>query len=222
MPNPHLVLVRHGQSLWNKKNLFTGWTDIDLSDQGVREARNTGSLLKKKGLSFNCAYTSFLKRAIRTLWILLEEMDLMWIPVTKSWKLNERHYGTLQGMNKKKAVEKYGETQVKEWRRGFLNAPPEIPNRETKDSRYGNQIIPGSESLKTTQARVLSLWKSDILPQIKQGKSVLISAHGNSLRALIKHLEEISNEAISGINIKTGEPVIYQMNCQGTIEIKVK
>ena len=222
MPNPHLVLVRHGQSLWNKKNLFTGWRDIDLSEEGMKEALETGALLKKKGISFDRAYTSVLKRAIRTLWLLLEEMDLMWIPVTKSWRLNERHYGTLQSMDKKKAAEKYGKGQVMEWRRGFSTAPPEIYNRGTKDPRYGDMAIPGSESLKTTQQRVLHLWERDILPQIKRGQSVLISAHGNSLRALMKHLEGISDEGIYHVNIKTGEPVIYKMNLQGTIDSKIK
>lgn len=218
---PHLVLVRHGQSLWNKKNLFTGWKDIDLSEQGKKEALETGALLKKKGISFDCAYTSVLKRAIRTLWLMLEEMDSMWIPVTKSWELNERHYGALHGMDKKKAVEKYGEVQVMKWRRGFLTAPPPAESKKIKDTRYGDMTIPRSESLKTTQKRVLSLWERDILLQIKKGRSVLISAHGNSLRALMKHLEEISDKDIYHVNIKTGEPVIYRMNLKGIVDSKI-
>lgn len=222
MSGSHLVLVRHGQSLWNEKNLFTGWKDIDLSVQGIEQARKAGALLKKKGLFFDHAYTSVLKRAIRTLWLLLEEMDLMGIPVTKSWKLNERHYGALQGMNKQEAMEKYGEAQVMEWRRGFLNAPPPIiPHQnEIKNVLHARLPVSGSESLKDTQMRVLSFWNECILPQVKQNQSILISAHGNSLRALIKHLENISDEDIFHLNIKTGEPVIYQMNPDGSVDNK--
>ena len=219
MSSSHLVLVRHGQSLWNEKNLFTGWKDIDLSETGIHQARETGALLKKKDLHFDCAYTSVLKRAIRTLWLLLEEMDLMWIPVVKSWKLNERHYGALQGVNKKEVIEKFGEEQVMQWRRSFFNAPPEALQEKINSlSAYASINIPGSESLKVTQARVLSFWKGDILPQIQQGRSVLISAHGNSLRALIKYLEDISDEDIFHLNIKTGQPIIYQMNSQGRVD----
>ena len=222
MSSSHLVLVRHGQSLWNKKNLFTGWQDVGLSETGIRQARETGAFLKGKGLHFDCAYTSFLKRAIHTLWLLLEEMDLMWIPVVKSWKLNERHYGALQGVDKKEAIEKFGEDQVMQWRRSFLSAPPEAPQEKINSlSAYASISIPGSESLKVTQARVLSFWKGDILPQIQQGRSVLISAHGNSLRALIKYLEDISDEDIFHLNIKTGQPVIYQMNSQGRVDCRL-
>lgn len=222
MPASYLVLVRHGQSLWNEKNLFTGWEDIDLSVKGREQARETGALLKKRGLSFDCAYTSVLKRAIRTLWLLLDEMDLMWIPVTKSWKLNERYYGALQGMNKKEAMQKYGEAQVMEWRRGFSSAPPPaIPHKkEMKTILRARLPASGSESLKDTQLRVLSFWNECILPQIKQNQSVLISAHGNSLRALIKHLEGISDKDIFHLNIKTGEPVIYRMDSDGALNGK--
>lgn len=222
MPVSHLVLVRHGQSLWNEKNLFTGWQDIDLSVKGIEQARETGTLLKKRGLLFDCAYTSVLKRAIRTLWLLLEEMDLMWIPVTKSWKLNERYYGALQGMNKKEAMQKYGETQVMKWRRGFSSAPPPaIPyQKEMKNVLRARLPVSGSEALKDTQIRVLSFWNGCILPQIKQNQSVLISAHGNSLRALIKYLEGISDKDIFHLNIKTGEPVIYRMNPDGSVDRK--
>lgn len=222
MPASHLVLVRHGQSLWNEKNLFTGWEDIDLSPKGREQARETGAELKKRGLSFDCAYTSVLKRAIRTLWLLLEEMDLMWIPVTKSWKLNERYYGALQGMNKKEAMQKYGEAQVMEWRRGFTSSPPPaIPyKKEMKNMLRARLPASGSESLKDTQVRALSFWNECIVPQIKQNQSVLVSAHGNSLRALIKHLEGISDKDIFHLNIKTGEPVIYRMNPDGTVNGK--
>lgn len=213
-----LVLIRHGQSEWNKENRFTGWKDIDLSEQGREEARAAGRLLKAEGYVFDGAYTSVLKRAIRTLWIILDEMDLMWIPETKSWLLNERHYGALQGLNKMELAAQYGEEQVLIWRRSF-DIPPE-PLLETderwlgKDPRYCN-IEPGKfpkvECLKDTVARVVPYYQSEIMPKINNGKRILIAAHGNSLRALVKYLDNISDEDIVHRNIPTGIPLVYEL-----------
>ena len=212
----NLVLIRHGQSQWNQKNLFTGWTDIDLSEQGIQEAKKAGQSLKEKGFHFDCAYTSVLKRAIRTLWLVLDEMDLMWIPVTKTWYLNERHYGDLQGKNKKEVAKQYGEEQVKQWRRGFTTKPPDVTEQTLSQKIYKNIKTTG-ESLKETQDRLIPYWKENILTQLKQEKSVLIVAHGNSLRALIKQIENLSNEEIPSLDIPTGQPIYYSMNSEGKI-----
>ena len=217
MSKIHLVLIRHGQSQWNQENLFTGWTDIDLSQKGREEAQRAGLLLKKKGLTFDCAYTSVLKRAIRTLWIILDEMDLMWIPVIKTWRLNERHYGALQGKNKKHIIEQYGEEQVKKWRRDFITKPPEIREQTLHPKIYKNLTPPRGESLKDTQQRLLPFWKQTIQPMVQEKKSILISAHGNSLRALMKYLENIPDDEISSLDIPTGQPIIYSLNLKGLI-----
>ncbi|MGG7163304.1 2,3-diphosphoglycerate-dependent phosphoglycerate mutase [Clostridium ihumii] len=214
-----LVLVRHGQSLWNMQNKFTGWTDVDLSEKGLIEARKAGAVLKQNGFTFDIAYTSYLKRSIRTLWIILHEMDLMWIPVHKSWRLNERHYGALQGLNKDETIEKYGEEQVQKWRRFVDVNPPEL----TKDDpRYaGNELryshlsedeIPLTENLGDTEKRVLEEWNNEIAPQIKAGKNVIISAHGNTLRALVRYLDDMSSDGIANLNIPTGTPLIYELD----------
>lgn len=212
-----LVLVRHGESLWNKENRFTGWTDIDLTSKGIHDAKQAALLLKKKKLSFDLAYTSVLKRAIRTLWVVLDEMDLLWIPVEKSWRLNERHYGALQGMNKMEMVEKHGEKQVQLWRRSYDVKPPELkkadPRYPGKDPRYkGIVMVPVGESLKDTVERFLPYWKKNIEPKIRTGKRVIIVAHGNSLRALVKHLDGISDSDITGVNIPTGIPLVYELD----------
>ena len=204
-----LALVRHGQSLWNQKNLFTGWTDIDLSRKGREEARLAGRFLKEQGLVFDFAYSSVLKRAIRTLWIILDEMDLMWIPVTKTWRLNERHYGALQGRDKNQMREKYGEEQVQKWRRDWTLKPPAIRKRTLNPKIYKDLTPPTGESLKDTQERLLPFWKQTVDPVIRNKKSVLISAHGNSLRALIKHIENISDDETASLNVSTGQPLIY-------------
>ncbi len=212
-----LVLCRHGQSDWNLKNLFTGWTDVDLTEKGIAEARDAGTLLKEQGFRFDVAYTSVLKRAIRTLWLMLDEMDLMWIPVIRDWRLNERHYGALQGLNKAETAAKYGDEQVHIWRRSYDVPPPPIePDDErhpSHDPRYaGIDNLPGSESLKLTLERVLPCWDECIAPDLKAGKDVLIAAHGNSLRALVKMLDEISDEDIPGFNIPTGIPLSYVLD----------
>lgn len=214
-----LVLIRHGESLWNLENKFTGWTDVDLSENGLVEARKAGAILKENGYTFDIAYTSVLKRAIRTLAIILHEMDLMWIPVNKSWKLNERHYGALQGLNKKETAERYGEEQVHKWRRYVDIRPPELTK---DDSRYpGNEIkykgliekeLPLTENLVDTEKRVLDEWNEEIAPAIKAGKKVIISAHGNTLRALVKYLDDISSDEISNLNIPTGTPLVYELD----------
>ncbi len=212
-----LVLCRHGQSIWNLENLFTGWTDVDLTEKGIAEARDAGTLLKEQGFRFDVAYTSVLKRAIRTLWLMLDEMDLMWIPVIRDWRLNERHYGALQGLNKAETAAKYGDEQVHIWRRSYDVPPPPIePDDErhpSHDPRYaGIDNLPGSESLKLTLERVLPCWDECIAPDLKAGKDVLIAAHGNSLRALVKMLDEISDEDIPGFNIPTGIPLSYVLD----------
>ena len=218
MPKIHLALVRHGQSLWNEQGRFTGWTDIDLSRKGGEEARQAGRLLKKKGVDFDFAFCSVLKRSIRTLWIILDEMDLMWIPVTKSRLLNERHYGALQGQKKEKVIERYGKEQVQEWRRGFSEKPPKGRPGRLNPKIYGDlKTAPEGESLKDTLNRLTPLWEQSALPLIRRNKSILISAHGNSLRALTKRLETISDSAISSLNIPTGQPVLYTLNSTGRI-----
>jgi len=214
-----LILLRHGESTWNRENLFTGWTDVDLSEKGVQEAKEAGQLLKKDGYVFDIAFTSVLKRAIRTLWIVMDEMDLMWIPVIRDWRLNERHYGALQGLNKAEMAEKFGEEQVKIWRRSYDIRPPALeeidPRNPAKDPRYGQlkkEQIPLTECLKDTVERFLPCWHQVIAPTIGSGKRVIIAAHGNSLRALVKYLDKIPDEVIPGLNIPTGVPLVYELD----------
>lgn len=214
-----LVLLRHGQSTWNLENRFTGWTDVDLSEVGITEAHQAGKLLKAEGYNFDLALTSVLKRAIRTLWIVQDEMDLMWIPVEKSWKLNERHYGDLQGLNKAEMAEKYGQEQVHIWRRSYNVLPPPMskddPRHSRFDPRYANldpALIPDCESLELTLKRVLPYWHETIVPYLTAGRKILIAAHGNSLRAMVKHLDHISDEDIPELNIPTGIPLVYELN----------
>lgn len=211
------MLVRHGQSDWNLENLFTGWTDVDLTEKGVQEARDAGRLLAGLDYDFDIAYTSVLKRAIRTLWIMLDEMDRMWIPVIRDWRLNERHYGALQGLNKAETAAKYGEEQVHVWRRSYATPPPALEPDDDRhpshDPRYaGIANLPATESLATTLERVKPCWEERIAPDLRKGKNVLISAHGNSLRALVKMLDEISEEEITGFNIPTGIPLAYELD----------
>ena len=219
MENIKVVLLRHGESTWNKENRFTGWTDVDLSEKGVKEAHEAGKTLKKEGYSFDLAYTSVLKRAIRTLWIALDEMDLMWIPVYRSWRLNERHYGALQGLNKSETAAKFGDDQVLIWRRSYDTPPPVLEKTDKRypglDPIYKNldeKDIPLTECLKDTVERFLPYWHQTIAPTIKSGKKVLIAAHGNSLRALVKYLDNVSDEAIVKLNIPTGIPLVYELN----------
>ncbi len=211
-----IVFLRHGESTWNRENRFTGWTDVDLSAAGVEEARAAGRLLRAEGYAFDLAHTSVLKRAIRTLWLALEEMDCCWLPVEKSWRLNERHYGDLQGLNKAEMAAKFGEAQVLAWRRSYDTPPPALktgdPRYEGKDPRYAGAQVPLSECLKDTVARVLPYWNGSIAPQVRAGKRVLIAAHGNSLRALIKHLDNMSDQDIVGLNIPTGTPLVYELD----------
>ncbi|MGI9309215.1 MAG: 2,3-diphosphoglycerate-dependent phosphoglycerate mutase [Gammaproteobacteria bacterium] len=212
-----LVLCRHGQSTWNLENLFTGWTDVDLTDQGLDEARRAGQQLRDLGINFDIAYTSLLKRAIRTLWIMLDEMDLMWIPVERSWRLNERHYGALQGLNKAETTAKHGEEQVHIWRRSYDLPPPPLEDDDERhphfDPRYRDAVnLPGTESLKDTLERVLPYWEEEIVPRLKNDEDVLIAAHGNSLRALVKMLDDVSAEDITGFNIPTGVPLLYELD----------
>jgi 2,3-bisphosphoglycerate-dependent phosphoglycerate mutase len=214
-----LVLVRHGESAWNKENRFTGWTDVDLSEQGVQEAREGGRVLKAEGYTFDLAHTSVLKRAIRTLWLVLDEMDLMWIPVTRDWRLNERHYGALQGLNKSETAAKFGEDQVKIWRRSYDVPPPVLektdPRYPGNDPRYAGlsaKELPLTECLKDTVARVLPWWHECLAPQIRAGKRVLVAAHGNSLRALVKYLDNVSEDAIVNLNIPTAMPLVYELD----------
>jgi 2,3-bisphosphoglycerate-dependent phosphoglycerate mutase len=220
-----LVLLRHGESEWNKLNLFTGWRDVRLTEQGKGEAAEAGRLMREAGLSFDLAFTSLLSRAIQTLWLSLEAMDLMWIPVTKEWRLNERHYGALQGLNKAEAVEKFGAAQVKEWRRGYATPPPAVSKDSAdypgNDPRYAGvhpRDLPCSESLKDVLARVLPYWNATIVPRLAAGERVLIVAHGNSLRALMKHLENIGDEAVANLNLPTGIPRAYRLdsNCKAS------
>ncbi len=214
-----LVLLRHGESVWNKENLFTGWTDVDLSERGIAEAEEAGRLLREGGYEFDLAFTSVLKRAIRTLWITLTEIDQMWIDVYRSWRLNERHYGALQGLNKAETAEKYGEEQVKLWRRSYDVPPPELDESDERypghDRRYRlltPEELPKTESLKLTIDRFLPYWFDAIVPHIKEGKRVIIAAHGNSLRGLVKHLDKMSDEKIVGLNIPTGVPLVYELD----------
>jgi len=213
-----LVLLRHGESDWNKENRFTGWTDVDLSDKGRQEAHEAGVVLKAGGYTFDVAYTSVLKRAIRTLWMTLDELDLMWIPVHRSWRLNERHYGALQGLNKSETAAKFGEDQVKIWRRSYDIPPPALTPDDERypgpDPRYKDltaQELPLTECLKDTVHRFLPYWHETIAPAVREGRRVLIAAHGNSLRALVKYLDDVSEEAIVGLNIPTGMPLVYEL-----------
>ena len=213
-----LVLLRHGESTWNKENRFTGWTDVDLTRKGVAEARNAGRLLRENGFVFDFAHTSVLKRAIRTLWITLDEMDLMWTPINLSWRLNERHYGALQGLNKSETAAKYGDDQVLIWRRSYDVRPPELtlnddryPGLDLRYRKLAKQDIPFTECLQDTVARFLPYWKENIVPQIQAGGRIIIAAHGNSLRALVKHLDEISDQDILNCNIPTGVPLVYEL-----------
>ncbi|MCP5089662.1 MAG: 2,3-diphosphoglycerate-dependent phosphoglycerate mutase [Gammaproteobacteria bacterium] len=212
-----LVLCRHGQSDWNLKNLFTGWKDVDLTEKGIQEGIDAGRLLSELGYDFDIAYTSVLKRAIRTLWYMLDEMDLMWIPVVRDWRLNERHYGALQGLNKAETAAKYGDDQVHIWRRSYDIPPPPLDADDERhpsfDPRYkGIDKLPGAESLLLTLERVMPCWNDVIAPDLMAGKNVLIAAHGNSLRALVKMLDEVSDEDITGFNIPTGIPIAYELD----------
>ena len=213
-----LVLIRHGESQWNQENRFTGWVDVDLSEKGLGEARKAGQALKQEGYVFDVAYTSVLKRAIRTLWTVLDSMDLMWIPVQRSWRLNERHYGALAGLNKAETAAKHGEEQVKIWRRSFDIPPPALDANDERhpafDPRYSGldpRVLPATESLKTTIDRVLPFWHDTIVPSIRAGKRVVIAAHGNSLRALVKYLDDLSDEEIVALNIPTAVPLVYEL-----------
>jgi 2,3-bisphosphoglycerate-dependent phosphoglycerate mutase len=216
-----LVLLRHGESTWNKENRFTGWTDVDLSERGREEAVEAGRLLKAEGFEFDLAHTSLLKRAIRTLWLALSEMDMMWIPERRSWRLNERHYGALQGLNKAETAARHGEAQVKIWRRSYDVPPPPLspddPQHPSRDRRYADlspEETPLTESLKDTVGRFLPYWHSSIAPDIRAGKRLLIAAHGNSLRALVKYLDHISDADIVELNIPTGIPLVYELDEQ--------
>ena len=217
-----LVLVRHGQSLWNKENRFTGWVDVDLSEQGLGEAHSAGALLREQGFDFDMVHTSMLKRAIRTMWCILDELDRMWLPVERSWRLNERHYGALQGLNKSETVEKHGEEQVLIWRRSYATPPPAMstddPGWPGNDRRYDavpRELMPCCEALKHTVDRSLPYWEDVIRPQLMDGQRVLVVAHGNSLRALIKHFDGISEEDIVGLNLPTGVPIVYDVSSDG-------
>lgn len=214
-----IVLLRHGESVWNKENKFTGWTDVDLSEKGIVEAKSAGRILKEEGYTFDMAYTSVLKRGIRTLWFVLDEMDLMWIPVYRSWRLNERHYGALQGLNKAEMAAKFGEEQVLLWRRSYDVRPPSLEKTDAgypgNDPRYRNldeKDLPLTECLKDTVDRFLPYWNEVISPTIKSGQRVIIAAHGNSLRALVKHLDDVSEGEIVKLNIPTGMPLVYELD----------
>lgn len=211
-----LVLVRHGQSEWNLENKFTGWVDVDLSEKGYAEAKHAGQILRDHGLEFDKAYTSVLKRAIKTLNIILEETDQLWLPTVKSWRLNERHYGALQGLNKAETAEKYGDEKVHIWRRSYDTLPPLMNENDElsqiNDRRYLKDVVPMAENLKITLERVMPIWQDQIEPDLRDGKNIIIAAHGNSLRALTKHLEGISDEDIMGLEIPTGSPIIYELD----------
>jgi 2,3-bisphosphoglycerate-dependent phosphoglycerate mutase len=212
-----LILCRHGQSEWNLKNLFTGWHDVDLTEKGIGEAKEAGRLLTELDYDIDIAFTSVLKRAIRTLWLMLDEMDRMWIPVIRDWRLNERHYGALQGLNKAETAAKYGDEQVHIWRRSYATPPPELDADDERhpshDERYrGIDGLPGTESLATTLERVIPCWQERIVPELEAGRNVLIAAHGNSLRALVKMLDDVSEEEITGFNIPTGVPIEYELD----------
>lgn len=214
-----IVLLRHGESVWNKENRFTGWTDVELSEKGMREAIAAGQLLKSQGFAFDIAYTSMLQRAIKTLWTVLEQMDRMWIPIQHSWRLNERHYGSLQGLNKSETAAKFGDEQVLIWRRAYATAPPALeegdPRLVLNDPRYADLTsaeFPRTECLKDTVARFLPYWEQCIAPSVRSGKKVIIAAHGNSLRALIKYLDNVSDEEIVNLNIPTAQPLVYELD----------
>lgn len=214
-----LVLLRHGESIWNKENRFTGWTDVDLSEQGILEAKNAGQILKSEGYTFDMAFTSVLKRAIRTLWLTLDGLDLMWIPVERSWRLNERHYGALQGLNKAETAAKFGEEQVRIWRRSYDIQPPALdkndsryPGNETRYKNLSAEELPVTECLKDTVNRFVPYWEKRIAPVVKSGQRVIIAAHGNSLRALVKYLDKVSDEEIVELNIPTGIPLVYELD----------
>jgi 2,3-bisphosphoglycerate-dependent phosphoglycerate mutase len=214
-----LVLLRHGESTWNRENRFTGWTDVDLSEKGIEEARQAGRTLKEQGYQFDLAFTSLLKRAVRTLWIVQDEMDLMWLPVKKSWRLNERHYGALQGLNKSETAKKYGEDQVLIWRRSYDIPPPALknndpryPGAEPRYSMLAASQIPLAESLQDTYRRCLPYWHKSIAPALRTGKRIIISAHGNSIRALVKYLDAVSEKDIVNLNIPTGIPLVYELD----------
>lgn len=214
-----VVLLRHGESDWNKQNRFTGWTDVDLTEKGIEEAKSSGKLMKEAGFIFDIAFTSVLKRAIRTLWLALDEMDLMWIPVINSWRLNERHYGALQGLNKAETAAKFGDEQVHIWRRSYDIQPPALAVDDERypgnDPRYASlsaEELPLTECLKDTVARFLPFWHNDAVPAIKSGKQVLIAAHGNSIRALVKYLDNVPEDEISELNIPTGVPLVYELD----------
>jgi 2,3-bisphosphoglycerate-dependent phosphoglycerate mutase len=214
-----VVLLRHGESTWNRENRFTGWTDVDLSENGLKEARRAGTQLREAGLTFDIAYTSVLKRAIRTCWIALDELDLLWVPMVRHWRLNERHYGALQGLNKAETAAKHGEAQIKIWRRSYDTPPPPLSldddRHPSHDRRYADLApgdLPATESLKETVARFVPYWSETIAPVIRSGKRVLITAHGNSLRALVKYLDGVSNEEIVELNIPTGVPLVYELD----------
>lgn len=214
-----IVFMRHGESVWNRENRFTGWADVDLTEKGIAEAREAGRILKEAGFRFDLTYTSMLRRAIRTLWLTLDEMDLMWLPTVHSWRLNERHYGALQGLNKAETAAKYGDEQVLVWRRSYDTPPmaldPSDERASFNDPRYAKlkrEEIPLTECLKDTVARVLPIWNESIAPAVRAGKQILISAHGNSLRALIKYLEDISDADIVGLNIPNGQPLVYELD----------
>jgi 2,3-bisphosphoglycerate-dependent phosphoglycerate mutase len=213
-----LVLLRHGESAWNRENRFTGWTDVDLSENGVAEARAAGRLLRSAGHRFDLAFTSVLKRAVRTLWLALEELDQMWLPEEKSWRLNERHYGALQGLNKAEMAAKFGEQQVLAWRRSYDVRPPALaaddPRSEAREPRYAGVAVPAAECLKDTVERVVPYWQSAIAPAVRAGRQVLIAAHGNSLRALVKHLDGLSPDAVMKLNIPTGVPLVYELDAE--------
>lgn len=216
-----IILLRHGESIWNNENLFTGWTDVDLSEKGIKEAHEAARLLEADGYTFDIAFTSVLKRAIRTLWIVLDDMDLMWIPVRRSWRLNERMYGDLQGLNKAETASKFGQEQVHVWRRSYDSPPPAMDIKDKRhplhDRRYAHlpmDEVPATECLKDTVERFLSYWVDAIVPEIKEGKRVIIAAHGNSLRALVKYLDNISDEEIPDLNIPTGVPLVYELDAE--------
>ena len=216
-----LVLIRHGESTWNLENRFTGWTDVDLTPTGIEQAKNAGRLLKAEGYEFDLAYTSVLKRAIRTLWLALDEMDRTWLPVAKSWRLNERHYGALQGLNKADMAKQYGDDQVLVWRRSYDTPPPALepsdPRCERSDPRYAKidpKDVPLTECLKDTVARVLPFWNESMAPAIRAGKRIVVAAHGNSIRALVKYLDQISDSDIVGLNIPNGIPLVYELDAE--------
>ena len=214
-----LVLLRHGESVWNRANRFTGWTDVDLTAQGMEEARRAGRLLAQAGHSFDVAYASLLKRAIRTLWLVLDEMDLMWIPVHRSWRLNERHYGALQGLDKAQTAAKFGDAQVLRWRRGYAIPPPALepgddrsPRRDPRYAALSDDELPLTECLRDTVERFLPFWHERLVPELRAGRRMLIAGHGNTLRALVKHLDGVSDEEIVGLNIPTGVPLLYRLD----------